>query len=181
MKYYFRCPKCGNDEQFVKPSEQTSDLGCALLFFGGFIPALIFADHTSRRIQCSRCAHIFRQPAIPSSPLASFAGWILALTVVLFTIAVFFYCSSDLASLLPSIPVISSIEEAITIEPRVAAYLLSLLFILVVIPCWVAACLSNAKYRNQFSTEYHVKPLSSRDIAKQISPQPEVSSESRTV
>ncbi len=171
MKYYFRCPKCGSDEQFVKPSEESSDLGCALFLFGGFIPALLYANHRHGRIQCTSCAHIFRQPPIPSSPLATFAGWTLALTIIPSVIAVFFFSFPDLASLLPSIPVISTIEDAVTTQPRVAAYLLALLFVLIVFPCWVAACASNAKFRKQLSTEYHLKPFTSHELAQHNKPQ----------
>src|SRR6266511_3295106 len=97
MKYYFRCPNCGNDEEFVRPSEETSNLGCALFVFGGFIPYLLFAGHNLGRVQCSNCAHIFRQPPLPSSPLATFAGWILALTVIPVIVAVFFFSFTELA------------------------------------------------------------------------------------
>ena len=179
MKYYFRCPKCGNDEQFIKPSEQTDDLGCALFFYGGLIPGLLFANHASRRIQCTRCAHLFSQPALPSSPVASFAGWIVALTIVPIVAAVFVFCVPDLASLLPSIPVIATIEEAFAAQPRVAAYLLAVLLVLIVLFCWGAACLSNVRFRRRFSSEYLVRPLSPRDLAARNNLPPDAPNESR--
>jgi hypothetical protein len=172
VKYYFQCPKCGSDEEFVKPSEQSSDLGCALFLFGGIIPALMYADHTRSRVQCAKCAHIFRQPPIPGSPLAAFAGWMMGLIILPVIIAVFFFSFKELANLLPPLAVIDTIEEAIARQPRVAAYLLALLFVLIVIPCWVAACVSNAKFRKQFATGHRTKPLASVEFAEQNRPQP---------
>lgn len=146
---------------------------------GGLIPALIYSDDQRRRVQCVHCSHIFRQPRIPGSPIASFLGWLLALVIVTFIIAGFFFSFRDLASLLPSIPVISTIEEAVTMQPRVAAYLLAVLFVLIVIPCWIAALVSNIRFRKQFATNYQVKPLASLDLARKNTPQPELSSETR--
>lgn len=164
MKYYFQCPKCGSDEQFVKPSERSSGLGWALFFFGGFIPFLLFASHNQGRIQCSSCSNIFRQPPVPSNPLAKFAGWLLFLTAISVVVAIAFLADTDSATLLPSVPVIAFIEDAVTVHPRVAAYLLVLLFTLVVLPCWAAIWLSNARSRKELAAKYRLKALSSHEL-----------------
>lgn len=160
MKYYFRCPKCQSDSEFVKPSEEDSGLGCLLFLFGGFIPALLFAGHKQGRIQCRKCTHIFPQPSRPSSPLAKFAGWILALSLIPAVTSIFFFKIVDFASLLPVLPVISTIEEAVKDQPRVAAYLFGVLFVLIVIPCIVVACVSNARFRKQLAKTYQTHPPS---------------------
>jgi hypothetical protein len=158
MNYYFQCPKCQSDSEFVKPSEEDSGLGCLLFIFGGFIPALLFAGHKHGRIQCRKCTHIFPQPSLPSSPLAKFAGWILALSLIPAVTSIFFFNIGDFASLLPVLPVISIIEEAVRDQPRVAAYLLGVLFVLIVIPCIVVACVSNARFRKHLANRYQVHP-----------------------
>jgi rubredoxin len=174
MKYYFKCPNCGNDKQFVKPSEESSGLGFSLFLAGGIFSSLMYAEDKRARIQCTSCAHIFRQPPIPKSPLARFAGWIIALAVTLVVTAAFFFSFPELASLLPTIPVISTIEEAISTQPRVAAYLLVLLFTLIVVSFWLVACVINAKFRKQLSTEYCLKPLTSGELAQHNKPKQEL-------
>lgn len=166
VNYYFRCPKCGSDEEFIKPSEESSNLGCAIFFFGGLIPALLFAaDQTHGRIQCVNCAHIFRQPRIPVSPIAAFAGWIVALLIVPILIAVI-AGSADLASFLPSVPIIASMEDAIKAEPRLAAYVLAFVLALIILVCWAAAFVSNSRFRKQLSTRCRLKALSPDELAQ---------------
>jgi rubredoxin len=172
VKYYFQCPNCGSDKQFIRPSEEASGLGCLLFLFGGFIPALLFADYTHRRVQCQSCGHIFRQPPIPSSPVAKLAGWLLAFIIISGGIAILLFSFPDLAALLLSIPFVATIEEAIIAQPRVAAYLLALLLVLIVVSCWTAACVSNARFRKRLSDKFHLKPFSSRELALRNGSQP---------
>lgn len=159
MKFYFRCPKCGSDEEFVKPSEEKSDLGTNLLFIGGIMAASMYADHVRRRVQCGKCSYIFRQPPIPSATQAKFAGWILALTLIPVLVAVAFVSFEDLAALLPALPVIDTIEEAVTMQPRVAAYLIAVVVVLVGVTAWVAAVWSNFRLRRKYAAEFQTKPL----------------------
>lgn len=169
MKYYFQCPHCGNDEKFVRPTEESSNLGCGLLMFGGLIGALLYAGHLRQRVQCVKCLYIFRPPPVPSAPVAKFAGWIFALLFLSIVTAVFFCFVDGLAGNLPSVPGIDLIEEVVAKQPRVIAYLLATVSILIVIACWVAAGISNIKYRKRFSQVYRVKPLSSQELEGEIS------------
>ena len=70
---------------------------------------------------------------------------------------------------LPSLPVMSTIEEAIAAKPRLAAYLLTVLFFLIVIPSWISVCVNNMKFRKQFAKEYRIKPISAEEFARQNS------------
>src|SRR5436190_6664148 len=128
MKYYFQCPKCGNDEEFIKPTEEGSKLGSMLFVVSGLMSAILYLDfleYQRRRVQCVRCAHLFRQPAMPNSPVTKFARWILVVTIGSLIVALLMFAISDLAALLPpSVPVISLIEEAIVGQPRLASYFL---------------------------------------------------------
>src|SRR4051812_32237982 len=80
VKFYFRCPYCGSDEEFAKPPGDTS-LGCAVSLLG-FFPALPLAHHFRRRVQCRKCGHIFPQPPLPRGSVAKFAGWIMAIIII---------------------------------------------------------------------------------------------------
>ncbi len=166
MKFYFKCPKCGNDEQFVRPNEK---LGFALYLGYG----LLFTDYMRARVQCMRCLYIFRPPPVPSSPLAAFAVWILGVTVISGIVAVVLFCAPPLAQALPAFSVIPVLEEAILMQPRVAAYLLGALFVLIPVSCCVAVMFSNAKFRKQLAKEYHLKPLSRRGLPPPEAPKPE--------
>ncbi len=178
MNYYFQCPKCGNDKQFAKPSEEASNLGCFLFFLGGFLPCLLVADHNLRRVQCGNCAHLFQQPPMPNSPVAKFAGWISALTLIPIIVAVAVFAGADSPDVLPSVPVIAFLEEAIAVQPRVAAYLLILLPAVILFACLIAACISNVLYRKRFATVHRVKPAISHSTPGQHSLQPQSPNES---
>jgi hypothetical protein len=170
VKYYFQCPKCGNEEQFVKPTEERSGLGIALFVFGGIVPAALLGDYMQGRVQCARCLHLFRQPPIPKSPLASFAGWIVALALSPFLFATIFFISPEISTLLPSFSGMATLEDAIKLEPRLIAYLLISLPVLIVIPCMIAAGVSNVRFRRQFATQYEVSPSPSPKFAPKEMP-----------
>lgn len=180
MKFYFQCPRCSNDEEFIKPQEQASNLGWALFFFGGFLPALLYADHSSHRVQCKVCGTMFRQPPLPSSPVGKFAHWILGSTIVLSVVAVFFFMLPNLAAFLPSLPVIDTFEQAISAHPRVAAYFLTLLCLLTAASCWIAAYFSNSKFRMQLSKEVRLDPLVDPVLSQQSRSLPDTSVGNRT-
>lgn len=137
--------------------------------FGGLLSALLYAGHLRHRVQCVKCSYIFRPPPVPSAPVAKFAGWIFALLFISIITAVFFCFVDGLAGILPSVPGIDLIEEVVAKQPRVIAYLLATASVLIVIACWAAASISNIKYRRRFSQVYRVKPLSSQELAGEIS------------
>jgi len=157
VKYYFRCPGCGNDTLFVKPSEDDDNMGCLFLVFGGLLSALLFTGYNRGRIQCQECKHLFQQPAIPSSPYARYVGVIVGMVIVLICVSVFFFCLPSLAKTLPSFPFLFLLEDAIVAQPRVAAYLLISLSLITVVPLWVAATIANARYRKKFRSQYSYK------------------------
>ena len=166
MEYYFQCPKCGTDDEFVKPNEESFPIGSAILAPGGIFAALLIADHARHRTQCGKCAYIFRQPPIPRTQLASFARWMVSLTIILLFIAGIFFGVTDGGSHIPPAPVLSEFEALIAAKPRVAAWLIVFLVLLICIPCWIGGWISNAIYRKHLSAVYSVKP----PPAKQVSP-----------
>jgi amino acid transporter len=166
VKYYFRCPSCGNDEEFIRPTEENANLGCGLLVFGGLIPFLLFAEHNRQRVQCARCANIFRQPRTPRTPLARFTGAILCTSFLLTVAAMFFGAFAESPDLLPQLPILSWVERVIVSQPRVTAYLVTLLALVIFLSCWIAAAVSNSRLRKEMSDEYRLKVPSTREIAR---------------
>lgn len=167
MKYYFRCPRCGNDEEFLRPSDDTNT-GCSLLFFGGLFSALIFSNYQKQRVQCLKCMHMFQQPPVPSSPVENFAGVVQAITLVLVATAVAFYGIPVLTEVLPpGVPIMSAIEDAVANQPRTAAYLLVALVVSMLGVSVIAALLGKRGTRRRLSSEYRLQPPRSIEVAGQ--------------
>ena len=75
--YYFSCPSCGSNANFYHVKDSGSDsTGCLILLLGGFLPALIYRDSVTNRIQCAACGHKFHKPGLPSSPAARIVMWL---------------------------------------------------------------------------------------------------------
>lgn len=166
MRFYFRCPKCGSDEEFAKLDEESLSIGWP---FVSVYSTLLFHEEQRRRVQCMKCSYIFAQPSLPSSPAAKLAGVVFVLTVIMVVVAVVLCVDPEIAGALPSIPPIAAIEEAIAAWPRIAAWLIVALLLLIAIPCWIATAMGNAKLRKQLAAQYRLQPLSSRERNEQSS------------
>lgn len=169
MKYYFKCPNCGSNEQFVKPSEQSSSLGCLILILGGFLPALLLTDYKWQRVQCLNCMHIFRQPPLPGTALSHFALWIAFLTAFATVIGLVAYVAPSSMAGLPAISVVTEIELALAAQPREMAYVIAGLVSLILASCLVAAIWSKAKFRRELAEKFQLWPLASEAILQQKS------------
>lgn len=154
MKYFFKCPGCGNETDFVKPTEQGNGSGCIMLFFGGIFPFLLFSSLNGARIQCDQCKLLFAQPSLPSNKSAIYLGLLVGLTITVIFVSVFFFCIPGLARILPEIPAGHILEEAIHNEPRVATYLIIVLSAFTVLPLWVAAALITNKYHRNLKSKF---------------------------
>ena len=154
MKYYFKCPGCGNETDFVKPTEQGNGSGCLMLFFGGIFPFLLFSSLNGARIQCDQCKLLFAQPSLPSNKSAIYLGLLVGLIITVIFVSVFFFCIPGLARILPEIPAGHILEEAIHNEPRVATYLIIVLSAFTVLPLWVAAALITNKYHRNLKSKF---------------------------
>jgi len=102
MKYYFKCPKCGNNESFTTLSEDENGLGCLILFFGGILPALFYTDARNRRIQCVTCGHIFHQPTLPESPVSKLSKWIILVLILFVFFGFLTIAKPEFASIIPN-------------------------------------------------------------------------------
>ncbi len=157
MKYYFNCPQCGQDEQFTSPVEE-SGLGCALLFFGGFIPALLYSDARFHRVQCEQCGYMFRQPTLPKTGVAKLAVAILLTQVLAAGIAVTMLCNPDLARMVPQ-PVFLE-DLRLMASPNANAYVVLAMVtsVTIVVICLLASACSSMAYRLRLSKECELKP-----------------------
>lgn len=166
-KFYFKCPQCRSNDLFVKIRGSFADLGCALLFFGGLLPYIILRNRAGKKVQCANCLHIFSQPALPTSPLCSFASWTVTNLIICVVLAGIFSSIPELARILPSIPTVAYLEKVIADYPRVAAYLLCAMFLFNAVPSLVVAFISNDRYRRELVGRYRIDPVSPTQIAKE--------------
>jgi len=158
MKYYFKCPNCKNDEQFTEPSEDSTGLGCLLLVFGGFIPALLYADATRHRVQCARCGYIFRQPPLPRTSVSILATWVIGIQLLFILLTFFLVLFPDLTALIPDLPLISAIETIIVNHPKAIAFGLAPIFPIVLVVALFASWSSNRRAHKLLKTKFETEP-----------------------
>jgi hypothetical protein len=158
MKYYFDCPNCHNDDEFTHPQEESSGMGGLLFFFGGLIPALLYADHTCRRVQCSRCGYIFRQSPLPRTSLSLLAVWITGIVLLFLVVTALAIAFPDIVSLIPDSPLLLMAEKVVASHPR--AILLGLLpmLVLIVLTCAVASWTSNYRAHKEMRRQWETRP-----------------------
>ena len=154
MKYYFNCPHCGNNTDFVKPTERDSSTGCLLLLFGGFIPFLLFSSLAGKRIQCGRCKTLFAQPGFPANRSALLLGALAGTLICVLFASVFFFALPGLAQLLPEVTSLSFVEEALQRRPRVALFLILTIATLSILPLWMAAAIITRNTRKEIKKSY---------------------------
>ena len=169
MKYYFTCPTCGHDDGFTLPAEQSSGLGCLLLFFGGFIPALLYADAQSHRVHCDNCGYIFRQPALPKTGVAKLATGILLTYVVAGVVAVVMMCAPELADVVPRPAFVQDLRLMVSANPEAFMMLVAATGITTLLLCLLASAGSSIAQRRRLSKEFtlHPKPKITTTNCKQ--------------
>jgi len=158
MRYYFKCPGCGSDEKFTRPSEQSTGLGCVFLFFGGFIPVLLYADAQSRRVQCETCGYIFRQPALPKTGVAMLATGIFLTYIIAIAFAAVLMSVPEVADSFPNpqfikdfVLLMSGHAEALTLLAGIAVVATLLLSVF-------ASAISSVAQRRRLSKEFELCP-----------------------
>jgi len=120
--------------EFQRPDEESSGLGCALLFFGGLIPALLYSSSTSNRVQCGKCHYIFGRPGLPSSQMAN-SGCAIVLCILLLIILPTLYAS--MFSEVDNSGTISTLVRAVVKFLREGSTILAFLFIGVIVLTFV--------------------------------------------
>jgi uncharacterized paraquat-inducible protein A len=132
-------------------------MGCLIFLLGGFLAAIFFEGSRFRRIQCRRCGHIFRQPFVPKSPVERFACAIVAVLLVLGCFAALAFQFPGIGASLPEIPFGAALEKAVLGQPRVAAYLLAFLFLVLPTCCLVVAMVASIRSRKRLASAYELR------------------------
>lgn len=156
MKYYFKCPGCGSDDEFSRLEEESNSFGFLIFVIGGFLPALLYADSRRHRVQCLKCGYIFRRPPLPRTTLSKFATWII-------WIIIFFSCCTflmilfpEINSMIPESQTLKEIETFISTNPIAILFGLLPMVPVILIMCLIGSWFSNhaahRKFRNEFKT-----------------------------
>ena len=158
LKYYFKCPNCKNDEHFSLPSCASTGLGCLLLILGGFIPALLYAESTRRRVQCSSCGFIFRQPSLPRTPVSDFTTWILGIVLLFGLLTVVLILFPALTALVPDAPLVLNMETFIKNNPKAIGVGLAPIIPLILIVSLLTSWGSNRRAHKLLKTKFKIEP-----------------------
>ena len=162
MEYYFKCPKCKSNEEF-KTIKERSDVGGLIFIFGGFIPALLYGDYTTRRIQCAHCGLIFRQPNFPRTSLSRLAVWNINLIVLFLIFIMFFIYVPELNVLIPDIKILGELEIFINSHSKLIAFFIPLMLVFIILFCMIASFLSNFKANQELKQKFRTKPESIKE------------------
>ncbi len=166
-RYFYRYPKCGNDEQFVKATAWLLLTDLFWIVAGTFIYALLWSDYMRGAVACPRCGHAFVPPRIPNSAVAKLAGWITIIVIFGVFGALLCVITPALEEMLPSLSGLKLLEELIAAQPRTAAYLVAGLIATILPVCCIAAWVSNLRYRRLLAGRYLLKPKSKTELARQ--------------
>ena len=158
MEYYFNCPECGDDKGFTRPVERSSGLGCLLLFLGGIIPAWLYADAQSRRVQCDNCGYIFRQPALPKTGAAKLATAILLILILAGVSAVVLVCSSEVADMVPRPMLLRSFGLTVADNAEAFIVLVAATVVAIIFVCLLGSAFSRIAQRRRLSKDFALRP-----------------------
>lgn len=181
MAYYFKCPSCEGNTSFRIPKEQASALPLLLLLIGQILAAVLLIGHRRGRIQCWDCGFIFRQPPPPKSPVSKFAHWI-AFVMLLGLIAIIYAELTSIdSSTLPEIPVLLMLEASISTHLRLATFIVSIVFVLLLSSCIIVSFVSNHSFRRNHPDQIKVgsmptDPTVPNEPTEQPAPQEEPTS-----
>lgn len=132
-------------------------MGCLIFLLGGFLAAILFEGGRLRRIQCRRCGHIFRQPSVPKSPVERFACSMISVLLVLGCVAALVFQFPEIGAALPEIPFGTALEKAVLEQPRVAAYLLAFLFLVLPSFSLIIAMVASVRSRKRLAKDYELR------------------------
>lgn len=166
MKYYFACPKCQRDDSFSVPLEESSGLGCLLLFLGGFIPALLYASAQQHRIQCDNCGYIFRQPCLQKTGVAKLVTAILLIYLAAAVSAVVLLCLPDLASKIATPEFLQDLPPVVSENLGVFAMLVLITYVVTALICLFASASSSAAYKLKLARKMAIRPKPRSGLAE---------------
>jgi hypothetical protein len=157
-RYYFQCPKCHRDDEFLPPSESPSSLTWMLFFFGGLLPALLYADARSHRVQCSNCHHTFRQPPLPRSGVSRLATCFIGVIVVAGIALFFFWANPEWAAEAPNHPWIGTLYDLFMLNPAGTFLVGMTTCLILLLISIVALTVSNIRSHRELRKNYQTRP-----------------------
>lgn len=158
MKYYFKCPSCGSDAEFLIPNEESQGLGLLLFLYGGLIPTLLYADTTCRRVQCAKCGYLFRQPTLPRTVVSRLAAWIIGIIFLFGLFTLFMIAFPEIPGLLPQSPILMEIEQVISDNPRAIFLGFFPMVVLILVLSVLVSWISNHSARAELRKTHETKP-----------------------
>lgn len=166
INFYFKCPKCKNNENFVKISQKSSILTFIVLFLGGFFPALFHGFHRVRRVQCTKCRHIFQQPRIPQSPVSRLSAWLLIILILSAAIILVFKFFPQISYEIPNHQYLSMVYDFVRSNSKGISIALLFMIPLIFLLITFAAIINNYKFKKEFKTRYKVIPESDIPLSR---------------
>jgi hypothetical protein len=90
--------------------------------------------------------------------LGRFAGWIAAIVIISAIIGLIWAALPETVPNLPSVPGIDLIETAIASQPRLAAYLITSVIVLLILTCLITSLVSNARFHGTLGEKFLLRP-----------------------
>lgn len=157
MAYYFHCPSCKCSRSFSIPNEQGTSAPLVLFLFGQWLAALLILRVSRGRVQCGDCGYIFRQPPLPSSPVAKLAKWIGFVMALGAITMIFAMMVSVDSSGFPDVRPIVYFESIISTHLRLFTFVVVIVSVLIVASCIVASLFSNRRFRRDYPDRLKVE------------------------
>ncbi|MBN2310221.1 MAG: hypothetical protein JXR94_14700 [Candidatus Hydrogenedentes bacterium] len=159
MAYYFKCPNCGRNDDFVLPKDDSqTGLGCLLLITGGFLPAVLYSSAMAHRIQCGHCGYLFRQPALPRTAVSALATWIVAIVIVFSLFSAIAVFNPGIGRAIPDDWGGAGLERVVAEHPRTMVITVVPMLALIVIVALVASAVSNYRVHKRLRKHFAVEP-----------------------
>lgn len=149
-KYYIKCPKCGNNENFITP--KITFLIPAWLTLG--IPSVYRRYVKMLQIQCEKCDHIFQRPSVPQASVAKLSICILAIVGISIVLSFMFAGSPGFLKFVPDFQVLEIIEEFINNNSKGVTISIIFMLVCITILCSATYFISNFVLRYRIKREY---------------------------
>ncbi len=152
MHYYYKCPKCRQNDAFHYPQEERMRrpyLGFAEWDFRLF-------EH--RRVQCGHCRYTFYQPAKPRTGVAVLAWWVFWLVMGLTVIGAVLIECPELVPSLTAYPLLAEFEAWAVAEPRALMFGMILMIAVLLVLMPFIAVIANLRGRMKLRQEFLTEP-----------------------
>lgn len=159
MKYYFKCPYCGSDEDFVRSGDGRSGLrGCLVTALTWPVTAMLFGYGARGPVQCRECGYVFRQPPLPRTSVSRLAGAVVAVVLGFSTLTLVMLLIPESTSVVPDYSVLRGLEALVSRNPRAIVLGVGPMVLLLLVLALTASAWSNGKAHRAIRREYEIHP-----------------------